>query len=75
MTLKKTPAQQADEFGRDPSVRAMRRVFSAMEAAQKEFIMNLGLSPFDRETEAVARESPCRLRSVVGSNRENRVSN
>ena len=41
------PRTTADEFGRDPSVRAMRRVFSAMEATQKEFILNLGLSPFD----------------------------
>ena len=37
----------ADEFDGDPSVRTMRRVFSALEAAQKEFIMELGLSPFD----------------------------
>jgi hypothetical protein len=36
-----------DEWGRDPSVRAMRRVFAAMEAAQKEFIKNLDLSTFD----------------------------
>jgi hypothetical protein len=40
-------ATQADEWGRDPSVRAMRRVFAAMEAAQREFIKNVGLSPFD----------------------------
>ncbi|HYQ60535.1 MAG TPA: hypothetical protein VEP29_05755, partial [Desulfatiglandales bacterium] len=33
--------------GRDPSVRAMRRVFAAMEAAQREFLKNVGLSPFD----------------------------
>ena len=36
-----------DEWDRDPSVRAMRRVFAAMEAAQKEFIKNLDLSIFD----------------------------
>jgi hypothetical protein len=36
-----------DEWGRDPSVRATRRVFAAMEAAQREFIKNLSLSPFD----------------------------
>jgi hypothetical protein len=40
-------AARPDEWGGDPSVRAMRRVFAAMEAAQKEFIANLGLSPFD----------------------------
>jgi hypothetical protein len=41
------PAARSDEWSRDPSVRAMRRVFAAMEAAQKELIKNLGLSPFD----------------------------
>lgn len=41
-------AAQADEWGRDPSVRAMRRVFAAMEEAQGGLITNLGLSPFDQ---------------------------
>jgi hypothetical protein len=40
-------ASGSDEWGRDPSVRAMRRVFAAMEEAQKEFIRKVGLSPFD----------------------------
>jgi hypothetical protein len=40
-------ATQTDEWGRDPSVQAMRRVFAAMEAAQREFIKNVGLSPLD----------------------------
>ena len=44
---KETAATQGDEWGRDPSVRAMRRVFAAMEKEQKEFINILGLSPFD----------------------------
>ena len=44
---KETAATQGDEWGRDPSVRAMRRVFAAMEKEQKEFINTLGLSPFD----------------------------
>jgi hypothetical protein len=38
---------QGDEWGRDPAVRAMRRVFSAMDTAQKEFIKNVGLTPYD----------------------------
>ncbi len=42
-----TPPSGVDEWGRDPSVQAMRRVFAAMEAAQKEFIQKVGLSPFD----------------------------
>lgn len=39
--------KEMDEWGRDPSVRAMRRVFAAMESTQEEFIEHLGLSPFD----------------------------
>jgi hypothetical protein len=42
-----TATPPGDEWGRVPSVRAMRRVFAAMEAAQREFIKNVGLSPFD----------------------------
>jgi hypothetical protein len=45
--LEENPATRPDEWGRDPSVRAMRRVFAAMEAAQNEVIKNLGLSSFD----------------------------
>jgi hypothetical protein len=41
-----TPA--GDEWGKDASVRAMRQVFAAMEAAQKDLIANLGLSPLDK---------------------------
>jgi hypothetical protein len=41
------PATGPDEWGRDPTVRAMRRVFAAMEKEQKEFINHLGLSPLD----------------------------
>jgi hypothetical protein len=46
--LRESPVPGSDEWGGDPSVRAMRRVFAAMEAAQEEFIKNLGLSPFDQ---------------------------
>ena len=36
----------ADEWGQDPSVQAMRRVFSRMESAQEEFLKAAGISPF-----------------------------
>jgi hypothetical protein len=36
-----------DEWGHDPSVREMRRVFAAMETAQSTVIAALGLSPFE----------------------------
>ena len=45
--LEENFATGPDEWGSDPSVQAMRRVFAAMEAAQKEFIRSLDLSPFD----------------------------
>ena len=46
--VQESTATGRDEWGGDPSVRTMRRVFAAMEAAQKEFIKNLGLSPLDQ---------------------------
>jgi len=36
-----------DEWGHDPSVQSMRRVFSLMEAAQEELLRHLNISPFD----------------------------
>ena len=36
-----------DEWGRDPTVQSMRRVFAKMDAVQKEILKGLNLSPFD----------------------------
>jgi hypothetical protein len=36
-----------DEWGHDPSVQSMRRVFSYMEEAQQELLKNLSISLFD----------------------------
>ena len=36
-----------DTWGKDPSVQAMRRVFRAMEEAQRAFFEFLGISPRD----------------------------
>ena len=36
-----------DEWGHDPSVQSMRRVFTLMEAAQEELLRHLNISPFD----------------------------
>ena len=43
---KKTPFQ--DEWGHDPSVQSMRRIFSFMEEAQQELLLCLNISFFDR---------------------------
>jgi hypothetical protein len=37
-----------DEWGHDPSVQSMRRVFSSMEEAQWEFLLCLKISVLDR---------------------------
>ncbi len=37
-----------DEWGHDPSVQSMRRVFSFMEEAQQELLRRLNISLFDQ---------------------------
>ena len=37
-----------DEWGHDPSIQSMRRVFSLMEAAQEELLRHLNISPLDQ---------------------------
>jgi hypothetical protein len=36
-----------DEWGRDPSIKAMRRVFKAMEKTLDNLLEQLNISPFD----------------------------
>lgn len=36
-----------DEWGHDPSIQMMRRVFAGMETAEKELLKRLALSSFD----------------------------
>lgn len=38
---------QVDQFGYDPAIRQMRRIFSQLEAASKELLSAAGISPFD----------------------------
>jgi hypothetical protein len=37
----------SDEFGKDPAIQMMRRVFKEMEKVQERLIESSGLSPFD----------------------------
>jgi len=36
-----------DDWGHDPSIQSMRRIFARMEAAQKELFGRLNISPLD----------------------------
>lgn len=38
---------ESDQWGDDPNVRMMRRIFILMEESQKELLMALKISPFD----------------------------
>ena len=42
-----------DEWGHDPSVRSMRRVFSVMEEAQHGLLSRLNISLFDRRLRSI----------------------
>ena len=37
-----------DEWGRDPSVRAMRKIFKAMEKSLDEILRRLDIAPYDQ---------------------------
>ena len=37
-----------DEWGRDPAVQSMRRIFSSMEEAQRQLLLCLNISVLDR---------------------------
>lgn len=41
-----------DPFGADPSVRALRQVFAALETAQGELLARLGVSPLEPDLRA-----------------------
>lgn len=64
-----------DEWGKDPSVQRMRRVFSAMEEAQQSLLERLGVSPFDarlgswRERARIAFDAAYARAARAGMNR------
>lgn len=41
------PTTDAYDWGRDPQVRAMRRIYGLMETLQKHLFEQIGISPFD----------------------------
>jgi hypothetical protein len=49
-----------DDWGRDPAVQGMRRVFAMMEETQREILAALGMPPLDRRLR-VWRENTLRL--------------
>jgi len=46
-----------DEWGHDPSVQSMRRVFSYMEQAQQELLRHLNISDFDKRLRNVREQA------------------
>lgn len=46
-----TRAPTIDDWGRDPQVKAMRRVFAHMEAVQSRLLEKIAISPFDDRLE------------------------
>jgi len=46
-----------DEWGHDPSVQSLRRVFSYMEKAQHELLMHLNISLFDKKLRSVREQA------------------
>lgn len=46
-----------DEWGHDPSVQSLRRVFSYMEKAQGEWLMDLNISLFDKRLRSVREQA------------------
>jgi hypothetical protein len=43
-----TESPTDDQWGRDPSIQSMRRVFAGMEKTQIELLENIRMSPLDR---------------------------
>ncbi len=46
-----------DEWGHDPSVQSMQRVFSFMEEAQQELLVHLNISFFDKRLRSVGKQA------------------
>jgi len=58
---------ERDDWGSNPSVRAMRGLFSRMEAAQNELIKRLRLSPFDRRLRYCREEARILFERTISS--------
>ncbi len=60
---------ERDDWGSNPSVKAMRGMFSRMEAAQNKLIKRLRLSPFDRRLRYGREEARILFERTISSNR------
>ena len=50
-------AIENDEFGHDPSVQRMRKIFSSMEKTQWELLEKLKISPFDDRLRSIRKKA------------------
>ena len=60
---------ERDNWGSNPSVRAMRGLFSRMETAQNELIKRLRLFPFDRRLGYCREKARILFERAISSNR------
>jgi len=56
-----------DEWGRDPSIKAMRRVFRAMEKSLDDLLEQLDISPFDHRIRGWLEQALAKYESAWGA--------
>jgi len=64
-----------NDWGLDPSVRAMRGLFSRMEAGQKELLQRLGISPHDSRLRACREDARDLFERVLSGSAAGRGQN
>jgi len=55
-----------DEWGRDSSVKAMRRVFKEMEKSLNDFLEQLNISPFDHRIKGWLEQTLAKYERALG---------
>ncbi len=55
-----------DEWGRDPSVKAMRRIFKAMEKSLDDLLEQLNISPFDHRIKGWLEQALAKYERALG---------
>jgi hypothetical protein len=61
-----------DEWGRDPSVMAMRSLFARMESEQRTLLQRLGIPPYDSRLRACREDARDRFETVFSGSAQGR---